>query len=299
MGGSSEHVGTMSFDVDNYRRTVAPVRFDDLDFTTFRTSPLAPEVLRSLRFMHDVESHTVCYLRDLLLTRSHQDPRVTTFLTMWSYEEYWHGVAIGKVLEAHGEAAEDERIAPMRQRLAGWADRLSPFASAVGSGVLGDDFVAIHMTWGAINEWSTQAGYERLAERAGHPVLTELLGRIARQESRHIAFYATEARQRLAASARARTATRWLLRARWAPVGSGVMPREETEFLLTWLMGGPAGLRAAQRIDRNVDRLPGLDGLGLVTRALRQYGVPAVVESGSPATVRPIARPVDRGLLVG
>src|SRR3712207_5780437 len=160
MGGSSEHVGTMSFDVDNYRRTVAPVRFDDLDFTTFRTSPLAPEVLRSLRYMHDVESHTVCYLRDLLLTRSHQDPRVTTFLTMWSYEEYWHGVAIGKVLEAHGEAAEDERIAPMRQRLAGWADRASPFASAVGSGPLGDAFGANHMTWGGLHEGSAQAGVQ-------------------------------------------------------------------------------------------------------------------------------------------
>ncbi len=40
--------------------------------------------------MCDVESHTVCYLRDLLVTPSHADPEVTTFLTMWNYEEYWH-----------------------------------------------------------------------------------------------------------------------------------------------------------------------------------------------------------------
>jgi hypothetical protein len=45
------------------------------------------------------------------------------------------------------------------------------------------------MTWGAINEWCTHAGYARLIERERHPVLTELLERIMRQETRHVAFY--------------------------------------------------------------------------------------------------------------
>ena len=38
--------------------------------------------------MHDVEYHTVCYLRDLLVTPAHRDPEVTTFLTLWNVEEY-------------------------------------------------------------------------------------------------------------------------------------------------------------------------------------------------------------------
>src|SRR4051812_28767274 len=122
----------MSFDLDAYRSTVTPVQVDDIDFSVFAERPLSEDTLRALRFMHDVESHTVCYLRDLLLTHGHQDPRVTTFLTMWNYEEYWHGVAIGKILEAHGEPAEDDRIGPMRQRL-GWKDRVSPFTSTLGS----------------------------------------------------------------------------------------------------------------------------------------------------------------------
>ena len=69
-------------------------------------------MLRALRYMHDVESHTVCYLRDLLLTASHQDPRVTTFLTLWNYEEHFHGVALGRVLAAHGEAGSQEPDRP-------------------------------------------------------------------------------------------------------------------------------------------------------------------------------------------
>jgi len=59
------------------------------------------------------------------------------------------------------------------------------------------------MTFGAINEWSTHAGYARLSAIENHPVLSELLGRIMRQETRHVAFYVTQARERLARSQRA------------------------------------------------------------------------------------------------
>jgi hypothetical protein len=204
------------------------------------------------------------------VTSSHADPHITGFLTMWNYEEHWHGVALGQVLSAHDEMAGMARIEPMRARL-GWRDRLSPLTNALGSALIGTDFVALHMTWGAVNEWSTQTGYERLAARAGHPVLSTLLARINRQESRHIAFYATEARERLGRSAKARRVTRWALDHLWAPVGSGVMPAGEAEFLMNHLMGDRDGQVAAQRIDRNIQRLPGLDGLTIVSRALDRY----------------------------
>ncbi len=68
------------------------------------------------------------------------------------------------------------------------------------------------MTWGAVNEWSTRTGYARLIEREDHPVLAELLRRIMRQETRHVGFYVGQARDRLAASRRARRLTRFALR---------------------------------------------------------------------------------------
>jgi hypothetical protein len=46
----------------------------------------------------------------------------------------------------------------------------------------------------------------------------------------HIDFYASEARQRLDASKRTRTITRYALRRFWRPVGTGLMPHEETSF---------------------------------------------------------------------
>jgi hypothetical protein len=128
------------------------------------------------------------------------------------------------------------------------------------------------MTWGAINEWTTQAGYGRLAARADHPVLRDLLRRIMRQEGRHIDFYASEAERRLTSDRRARRVTRFALRRLWRPVGDSVMPDREVGFLVRYLFGDEDGRAVARRIDRHVDRLPGLSGLALVEGAVDGWG---------------------------
>lgn len=265
-------------DVEEFAASARPVQWDDLDIeTAFRERPLSAEALRCLRYMHDIESHTVCYLRDLLLTESHRDPRITTFLTTWAWEEQWHGVALSKVLEAHGEIGGNERISAVRSAL-GIKDRFGPLLTTIGSVLARRDFVAVHMTWGALNEWSTQAGYARLAAMEDHPVLTELLERIQRQESRHIAFYATEARERLAASPRAQKLVRLALNKLWSPVGSGVVPKEETAFLVQHLLCGDGGEAWVRKLDQRLERLPGMSGMGLVQREVRRWAdVPSAV----------------------
>ncbi|GLY80883.1 hypothetical protein Airi01_091500 [Actinoallomurus iriomotensis] len=265
-GGAVLRMAHMTFRTEDYTRSAAPVPLDDLDFAAFGVRPLSPAGLRCLRYMTDVENHTVCYLRDLLVTPSHADPEITAFLTMWNYEEYWHGEALAAVLAAHGVTGGDDHIRAVRRAL-GWRDRVAPIRQALLAQTIGEDFIAVHMTWGAINEWSTHAGYARLVERERHPVLTELLRRIMRQETRHVAFYVSQARARLERSRRAQRLTRFALRRFWQPVGSTVMPRAETRHLLTYLLAGPEGERAAAGIDARVDRLPGLAGLDLVRRA--------------------------------
>ncbi len=240
---------------------------DDVDFRAFEASPLNSDALRCVRYMHDVEYHTVCYLRDLLLTPAHTDPVVTGFLSSWVFEEYWHGEALAAVLSAHGEPHGDKRVTEVRSRL-GWRDHVRPLTAILGGWIARRDFTAIHMTWGAINEWTTQTGYASLSRRAAHPTLSELLGRIMRQEGRHIDFYSTQARQRLADSARARHLVRFALQRFWHPVGAGVMPAEETRFLTSYLMGDEPGREMVDRIDRRIDRLPGLEGLHLMRGAV-------------------------------
>ena len=103
--------GAMRTTIESYKQRAGRLSLEGIEFDDFKDRPLAPEALRSLRYMHDVEHHTVCYLRDLLLTPAHRDPDITSFLACWVFEEMWHGEAIGQVLEAHGEQAGAPRIA--------------------------------------------------------------------------------------------------------------------------------------------------------------------------------------------
>jgi hypothetical protein len=238
----------------------------DIDFGSFRNRPLDEATLRCLRYMHDIEGHTMCYLRDVLVTRAHKEPELTAFMACWAYEEHWHGEAIAKVLDAHGEPNARARLEALRKRISR-RDSARPLVFSLGS-ALTRHLPAVHMAWGAVNEWTTQAGYGRLSAKAGYPALSELLKRIMKQEGRHIDFYATEARRRLSAHPRAQRLTRFALRHFWAPVGSGVMPDAEVHFLAEHLFGDEEGLNAARRIDRQVDRLPGLEGLHLMEGAV-------------------------------
>lgn len=264
----------MAFNLQQYKANAGPVDVADIDFDSFRTYPLSPNALRAIRYMSDVETHTVCYLRDLLVTPSHQDPEVTTFLTMWNLEEFWHGETLDRVLAEHGRPTGDDHIIAVRKRL-GWKDRLSPIKQSVAANVIGDDFIAVHMSWGAINEWAAFIAYKRLAEIEGNPVLSEILARIMRQETRHLAFYATQARDRLSASPRARKLTRFALKRFWGPVGSTIMPKSETSWILGYLLGGSEGTKAIRKIDSDIDELPGLAGMSLMRTAVSKYGVAA------------------------
>lgn len=257
----------MLFDLEDLKKNTARLDVSGIDFGAFADRPLSPGALRCLQYMHDIEYHTVCYMRDLLVTKVHRDHEIASFLTFWCFEEYWHGEAIGQVLAAHAQAAHGERVTPLRARLKR-RESLKPFLHALGSIIAGREWMAVHMAWGAINEWTTQAGYARLAATEDHPVLTDLLRRIMRQEGRHIDFYATHARAALESSTRAQRVVRLALRKAWTPVGAGVMPDEELDHLTRFLFDGDVGLAAAQRIDRQVDRLPGLEGLKLLERSI-------------------------------
>lgn len=262
----------MSFDIDQYAQTSTRIRWDDLDMTSFETQPLSEDALRCLSYMSDVETHTVCYLRDLLVTPSHADPEVTIFLTMWNLEEYWHGEVLDEILERHGVPTGPDHTKAVRSRL-GWKDRLAPIRQSLLANIIGEDFIATHMAWGAINEWCAHSAYTRLIGSEDHPVLTEILKRIAKQETRHVAFYNSQARDRLERSRKAQRIARFALNKAWGIVGSTIMPAPEVKHMLNYLYGGEEGLAEVRRIDAKIDALPGQHGLHLVEKELIKYGI--------------------------
>ncbi len=244
-------------DIETYAARSRALDLSGIRWDEVPRHPLAPEVLRTLRYMQDIESHTIVYLRTVLSTRAMDDPDVATFLACWFYEETFHGRALARFLEAAGHPVEPRPRS--RMNFPQWAEAR---ATAIVARVW-REFVGVHMTWGAINELTTLVGYQRLAQLAEHPVLSELLGRIMRDESKHFAFYYHQAGRWLARPGAARVA-RFLVDHFWAPVGSGVQPDEETRFLAAYLLTGEEGRRAARRVDETIRELPGFRDVHLL-----------------------------------
>jgi hypothetical protein len=265
-----------AFDLETYVERSKAVDLSTIDWAEVPRHRVPPEPIRTLRYMQDIESHTIVYLRSLLATRAIDDPEVATFLACWLYEETFHGIALARFLEAAG-APVGPRPPPRAQEPR--AARGGATATALVSKAW-PDFCAVHMTWGAINELTTLTGYRRLAAVSPHPVLDELIDRIVRDESRHFFFYYRQAELRMQRRSVARVA-RVLVDRFWAPVGSGVQPDAELRFLATYLFAGPEGRAAARKVDDTIRRLPGFETVQLLEAWMdRRVGDRAPVPGG-------------------
>src|SRR5207248_89617 len=134
------------------------------------------------------------------------------------------------------------------------------------------DFVSIHMTWGAANELTTLTAYHRLIAETEHPQLMQMLQCIIKDERRHFAFYRAQSRMRLARSRQARRITRFAMDRLWAPVGTGVRPQSETDFVITHLFGDADGMVAVKEMQQTMSELPGLEGADFFPRAMGDAG---------------------------
>jgi rubrerythrin len=254
--------------MDKYLTTSEKIRTDDLDWEEARRARLTEDERFLLTYFADIEGQTIVYLRDFLHTRAALEPEVIAFLSIWNYEEFFHGRALARLLAECGHPLQEGRISQVRGG-ARLSERLEALAAAILSKLFPAEFPAVYMAWGAIQEATTLRGYEELLRTTENPVLAELCRRIAKQERRHFAWYFNGARELLAASARARKLTRWLLGMAWTPVGAGVKPPEEVARAICTLFPGATGDELARMIDAKVSDLPGLEGLTLMGDYLR------------------------------
>jgi hypothetical protein len=276
-------VTAIDFDLDRYLRASKRLDLSQIAWDDIPSHRLDDGAVMCMHYMMDIETHTVIYLRDLLATRAANEPQITAFLSCWVYEELWHGEAFSDFLRAYGiEVPAEAKLPDGRTPLPTRASRTSRLREQLGVGhrlsllptMLGSmafrDFVALHMTWGAINELTTLTGYHALIRRCPHPVLHEMLQRVIQDERRHFAFYRAQAKARLErAPRRTRRLVRWILERFWTPVGAGVKSDEEVDALVLYLFGhDPQGRELVRDLDATVAEIPGLGGLTLLEEVL-------------------------------
>ena len=290
----------MSFSIERYKEESRKLDTTGIEWDRVSDHDLSKGDLFCLHYMMDIENHVSLYLSHLLVTRACMDPVLTAFLACWNYEELWHGENLGKLLYRYGvEFDSDDRIARIRAGL-GFQNSLSILTTMAGSWLL-KDFSAIYLTIVAINELSTLTGYNALIRRSQHPVLRDLLGRIIKDERRHFAFYFNSAKEWLLGNRSAQRVDRLALERVWVPVGQGVKNQEEVDALALYLFDDEDGAADLDRIDDKIGKLPGLEGIRLMSRALEEARVRAertpgwgrrLIENEAWAIERPRFSPV-------
>jgi hypothetical protein len=257
----------LSFSIERYKEESKKLDTAGVAWDTVTDHGLSKGDLFCLHYMMDIENHVPLYLSHLLVTRACMDPILTAFLACWNYEELWHGENIGKFLNLYGiEFDTQDRIANVRANL-GFQNSVSILSTMAGSWLL-KDFSAVYLSIGAINELTTLTGYGALIRKSGHPVLKDLLGRIIKDERRHFAFYFNSAKEWLSGNEKAQRVDRWMLDRVWVPVGKGVKTQEEVDALAVYLFDDEQGEEELLEIDAKIGKLPGLEGIRLMSKAL-------------------------------
>ena len=257
----------MSFSIERYKEESGKVDTSGIAWDAVRDHSLSKGDLFCLHYMMDIENHVPLYLSHLLVTRACMDPILTAFLACWNYEELWHGENLGKLLNLYGiEFDTQDRIANVRANL-GFQNSASILSTMAGSWLL-KDFSAVYLSIGAINELATLTGYGALIRKSGHPVLQDLLQRIIKDERRHFAFYYNSAKEWLTGNVNAQRVDRWMLDHVWVPVGKGVKSQEEVDTLALYLFDDEQGEQELLELDSKIGKLPGLDGIRLMSKAL-------------------------------
>jgi hypothetical protein len=245
------------FDVREFARTARASHRGELDLEQVTASGLSADAIRLLRLLRDLERSTMQRMRNLLVTATHKDARVTAFLSTWAFEKFWLADALDAVLQATGDDLHSSAPAGgIRTVVMERQERRGPVMRAIQGNIDGPQIVAAHVATGLVDEWITQAAYRRLGELAsGLHAIVDLINGI---KDRHIAFLSEEAKRRLAASAKARKlATRELKNMVW-PIGAVEHSDEDRTFFDEIVFGTENGRAEVSRIQGLIAALPGL-----------------------------------------
>ncbi len=266
------------FDIDRFVALSGAIKLDDLDWDECRRIGITQTESRILRYMEDTETHTILYMRDLLAGHSAKSQTICDFLSVWAYEELWHGRAIKKVLEVGGWPEPPGRYTEVTETAS-----IREAVEMVGSSFAAwctPRFIATHMTWGAINELTAAAAYGALIARTENPVLAELLKRIVKQERKHFAFYYSQAQKRLEGDKKAQALCKFTLARFWTVVGSGVGGWDNLSFIAATLFSDEKGVNRLREAESTIQNLPGLEWFDMLTKQVDKLGRKYVKQNG-------------------
>ncbi len=220
---------------------------------------LQVEEIFQLTYAAQVEWGTEGTFASLDISR---DSVVRRFLRLWLDQEVVHADLLARLV--HGCGAS---VTPIhRERKHRWAAARGKVLNQLARLGVGDDFFAVHMSWGAVNELTTLRFYSVMRANTESPLLRTLLRDVMAQEALHYSFYRNVAIRRLSGNPRGQRIVRWALEHLWSPVGMGLRTPDDVDRLMRGLFADRPD--QVVQMDSQINRIPGLENLDLIHRTL-------------------------------
>ena len=200
---------------DLLERMGSPLDVGAYEWDRVHADALTSDEVFQLTYAAQVEWGTQGTFESLYIS---DDPVVRRFLQIWLRQEEVHAELLVRFLHEYGVTVTLLHASRKHRRGARRGRRLNQVAHRM----VGHDFFAVHMAWGAVNELTTLRFYQQIRARARHVFLRELLRDLIGQEAHHYSFYRAAATERLAGNRRAQRVTRFALEHLWSPVGVGL-----------------------------------------------------------------------------
>ncbi|MBX7174859.1 MAG: ferritin-like domain-containing protein [Pyrinomonadaceae bacterium] len=260
-------------------RTLTKEFISQIPWHEVKNYPLDKKFVPVLLYMRDVEVLTDMYYEELRRTPTGKDSAISKFMERWGVEEVTHGEVIDRFLNEAGIETSRNWKTEVRQNVPKFYTFNTRIITTL-TNLIGKKFTATHMTFGAIHEMSTGQGYRRLMKMANHPVLTEILTAILREESAHTKFYLSVAKIELQKSEFARQVSRFIVNNFWSPVGQGAKPKFQTDYTIGTLFSGAEGLDWIERnVSQKIQSLPGFRGLNTISERVKAIVTPPEIIS--------------------
>lgn len=253
---------------EKQERSLTDDFIESIEWDKVREYPFDEKLIPVILYMRDVETLTDMYWQELRRTPTGRDPVISKFMERWGIEEVTHGEVLNRFLDEVGHEAGDDWQKKIRQNVS-TGYHVGTYLITLITNLLGSRFTGTHMTFGAIHEMTTGQAYRRMIEIADHPVLTQILKAIIREESAHTQFYWSMARLELRNNDTAQKLARKVIENFYYPVGQGSLKKARTKHVVSMLFGESDALKSLDTtVTRRVQKLPGFDGVTKITEKI-------------------------------
>src|ERR1700722_9229849 len=130
--------------MDAYLANSDKIETHDIDWDLAKKIGLTDHEKFIITYFSDIENQTFVYMRTLIDMKIALEPDVMAFLTVWNYEEFFHGKILAHLMGVCGHPLEENRVARVHDG-SRFRERFEATFTPIVSKIFSNQFPAVYL----------------------------------------------------------------------------------------------------------------------------------------------------------